>query len=356
MDLPKLLQSGAWREGHVQGIAVDAARGFIYYSFTTVLLKTDFKGAPVGCVGHLAGHLGCITFDAEKNRVYGSLELKHDAIGAGIIRRTGWDPSAEDGFYLVSFEGDRIDRMDLNAETDDVMRAVYLSNVVKDYRETDEASGAPHRYGCSGIDGTALGPAFGTRGKAEKIMVAYGVYGDTARADNDYQVILQYDRSIIDRFGKPLDQADPHHSGPAAFEARYFFYTGNTVYGVQNLEYDPAADLWLTAVYRGKKERFSNFPLFLIDNKKAPVTAPLAGRGGERGAVLSPADLGAWDKSGEAIRGCDFPLGQTGVAAMGDGRFYFSEPISDKAAGTFSSTVRLYRFDPQYPELFIPCS
>nr|MBP7951722.1 DNA modification methylase [Verrucomicrobiales bacterium] len=41
-------------------------------------------------VVRLAGHLGCITFCPEDGNVYGSLEQKHDAIGAGIIRRTGW--------------------------------------------------------------------------------------------------------------------------------------------------------------------------------------------------------------------------------------------------------------------------
>ena len=44
MKLPNNIFSGNWKEGHVQGIAVDAERGFVYYSFTTILLKTDFQG------------------------------------------------------------------------------------------------------------------------------------------------------------------------------------------------------------------------------------------------------------------------------------------------------------------------
>ena len=71
-DLPDRIFSGYWREGHVQGIAVDTERGFVYYSFTTILLKTDLAGNPVGSVLNLAGHLGCITYDAEANAVYGS--------------------------------------------------------------------------------------------------------------------------------------------------------------------------------------------------------------------------------------------------------------------------------------------
>ena len=86
-NLPTSIYSGAFREGHVQGIAIDRVRGYVYYSFTTMRLKTDLGGTPVGSVVRLAGHLGCITYDPERNLIYGSLEMKHDAIGAGIIGR-----------------------------------------------------------------------------------------------------------------------------------------------------------------------------------------------------------------------------------------------------------------------------
>ena len=113
-NLPTSIYSGAFREGHVQGIAIDRVRGYVYYSFTTMLLKTDLGGTPVGSVVRLAGHLGCITYDPERNLIYGSLEMKHDAIGAGIIGRTGWDPSAEDAFYLVSFDCASILQMNMD--------------------------------------------------------------------------------------------------------------------------------------------------------------------------------------------------------------------------------------------------
>ena len=47
MNLPNTILSGFWKEGHVQGIAVDTQRGFVYYSFTTILLKTDLEGNPL---------------------------------------------------------------------------------------------------------------------------------------------------------------------------------------------------------------------------------------------------------------------------------------------------------------------
>lgn len=352
MTLPNRIESGYWKEGHVQGIAVDTVRGFVYYSFTTILLKTDLAGNPLGSVENLVGHLGCIQFDPEYNRVYGSLELKHDAIGSSIVNRTGKALAEEDSFYLVSFDASAINRMGMDAEKDGVMRAVYLSDVVNDYLSDDEISGKKHRFGCSGIDGTALGPVFGkSKDSPKKIMVAYGIYGDTERKDNDYQVILQYDRSVIDTYALPLDQSNPHHNGPEAAEARYFFFTGNTRYGIQNLEYDPHSENWFVAVYCGNKDAYSNFPLFVIDGKKTPVEKALWGRGGSTGLVLSSATPGKIDLCGK-VYGSHFPYGQTGMMSLGNGDFYFSEPHSIKEEKKYSSCVVKYRFDPESEELF----
>jgi hypothetical protein len=44
-----------------------------------------------------------------------------------------------------------------------------------------------------------------------------------------------------------------HKSGPDAPEAKYFVYTGNTTFGVQNLEYDAYTGDFLAAVYNGRK-------------------------------------------------------------------------------------------------------
>ena len=72
--------------GHVQGIAVDKNREYMYFSFTTCLLKTDMNGNLIGSVTGLAGHLGCIAYNYENGKVYGSLEFKHDAIGKGVLK------------------------------------------------------------------------------------------------------------------------------------------------------------------------------------------------------------------------------------------------------------------------------
>lgn len=183
-------------------------------------------------------------------------------------------------------------------------------------------------------------------------MIAYGIYGDVERADNDYQVILQYDPSVIDNYGKPLNQATPHHSGPAA-EARYFVYTGNTTYGVQNLEYDPSSCTWLVAVYVGKKPQFPNYTTFFIDGSVTPKQTELTGRAGEQGLVLTLANLGEMGEAG--ISGCRFPDGSTGIYADGKGSYFFSKPSNNKEAKTHSSTVTKYKMDKSNPQVFVTC-
>lgn len=349
---PSNIFSGNFKEGHIQGIAVDSERGFVYYSFTMVLIKTDLDGKLVGSVERLAGHLGCITYDAERNRVYGSLELKHDVIGRGIVERTGHALADEDAFYLVEFDVGQITRIGMDAERDGIMRAVYLRDVIEDYTATDEVSGRPHRYGCSGIDGVALGPVFGEAPDSDKkIMVAYGIYREVDRADNDHQVILQFDTSVFDRFAQPLDQSAPHHSGPETCEARYFFRTGNTTFGVQNLEYDSHSRNWFVAVYPGQKEAFENFRMFAIDGRIAAERLPLIGRAGESGLLLCSAKIGKPSKN-ESIFGSHFLWGSTGMASLGDGCFYFSENGSIPEEKLFFSNLRLYRYAPDSSELF----
>ena len=114
-SLPKNVYSGTWAAGHCQGIAVDLAKGYMYYSFTTVFVKTDLAGNFVGSVTGLCGHLGCITFNPDDGRVYGSLEYKNDAIGRGIVQMLGGGIEIPDRFYMAIFDVDRIDRADMPA-------------------------------------------------------------------------------------------------------------------------------------------------------------------------------------------------------------------------------------------------
>lgn len=344
--LPLTIFSGDFHGcGHVQGIAVDAKREYVYYSFTTMLVKTDIHGNFIGSVTGIIGHLGCMAYCPYDGRIYCSLEYKDDCIGRGVLGISGSEKQPEIGFYIAVFDADKITRSNMSAETDGVMSAVYLTTVTQDYL----AEG--HRYGCSGIDGLSFGPEFGTRTGKTYLNVCYGIYSDTDRADNDCQVLLHYDAAGWKEYERPLTQDKMHKSGPASPDARYFVYTGNTDWGVQNLEYDPFSGDWLMAVYRGHKPQFPNRNMYFIDGSAAAEDRELPGYGGLRGKMLTLAKRGINHSSG--IFGIDFEYGSTGIVSLGDGRFYFSENSDD--GERHSTTLRLYRSTDGHP-FFIPLS
>ena len=338
INYPKQIYSGKWSTGHVQGIAIDKRREYMYYSFTTSLVKTDVHGNVIGSVTGLAGHLGCIAFNYEDGHVYGSLEYKHDQIGQGILDRYTDNAQVEDGFYIAVFDVEKINRVGMDAESDGVMKAVYLKEVVKDF------SAENHRYGCSGIDGTTFGPAIDENNGKNYLYVAYGIYGDVSRTDNDYQVILRYDISDWEKHCKPLNQKHMHHSGPISPDDKYFLFTGNTTYGIQNIEYDSYTKKFLVAVYVGEKKQYPNYPFFTIDALRKPEEQLLKGFNDceEKGKVIFLSDDGILDKSSN-IYGWNFKYGATGMIALGDGYYYFSH--NREAKNDAETTVKLYKWD-----------
>ena len=290
MKLPHTITVHAGHTGgHLQGIAYDAKKQHLYLSFTTCLLKTDLTGRVLGRVEGIVGHLGCIAWNDRERCVYGSLEYKQDAIGQGIARNLGQDVPAQSGFYMARFDAYKIDRPRMDALRDGVMDAVHLQEVYDDYA-------APgHRYGCSGIDGcTFVGDS--------RLYVAYGIYGDTQRRDNDAQVLLQYDVS----------------------DWEHFLHTGNTTYGIQNLEYDASLGAMVAAVYPGKKPEFPNYDLFFIDSERLTLT-DFAGHSDHR------------------FCGSYFPYGTEGLCSLGDGYFYIGRDVKEGSA--HGALVELYRFD-----------
>lgn len=96
--------TGTWGNCHIQGIAVDKENGFIYYSFTTKLIKVKLSGEIIGTVDGLAGHLGCIAFNKKDGCVYGSLEYKNDIIGKGILNAINSSETFEDAFFIAKFD------------------------------------------------------------------------------------------------------------------------------------------------------------------------------------------------------------------------------------------------------------
>ncbi len=321
--------------GHIQGIAIDAQRKYMYCSFTTCLIKTDMHGKLIGSVKGLAGHLGCIAYNYSDGRVYGSLEYKHDSIGKGILARLENQKEVTDGFYVAVFDVEKIDRMDMDAEKDGIMKAVYLDEVYKDY------SSHGHKYGCSGIDGLTFAPAPGDCNGKKYLYVAYGIYSDVNRKDNDHQVILRYDIDDWKLYEAPLDQQNMHRKGPDMPDSKYFVYTGNTTFGIQNLEYDEHTQCMFAAVYKGRKEEFPNYPMYVIDMKKTAEFCELKGLN-QSGEMLGLADCGTKDET-TGISGINFGYGETGMISLGDGHFYFSRSFT--ANECWGSDIGLYRFE-----------
>ena len=321
------LYTGAWGNLHLQGIAVDKKQGYIYYSFTTQLIKATLEGQIVGALTGLVGHLGCIAFNEEDGCVYGSLEYKNDSIGKGILRSLNKGSSFADAFYVACFDVARIDRLGIPAEGSDIMRCSYLKEVVHDYNSTGtDVSGktVPHRYGCSGIDGITFGPLPGkSQEEGMYLYIAYGIYSDLTRKDNDHQILLCFDPADVKQYAESLDQGHMHTQGPAAPLHKFFVYTGNTTYGVQNLEYDPHTNAFFMAVYTGKKPGFPNYSLFAADASAAPEYRKLQGLE-EQGEILILLPAGLHDEATE-LYGWHFPHGSTGLCSLGNGSWLIAE-------------------------------
>jgi len=99
-----------------------------------------------------------------------------------------------------------------------------------------------------------------------------------------------------------------------------------------------------SAVYNGTKEKYPNYPLYVIDGAKKAVLKPVSGqKQPEKGLMLELLNAGIYDeKSG--VYGWKFPLGQTGLIALGDGYYYISKNGSPEK-GVSNSTVKLYKWN-----------
>ena len=350
--LPLVQNGGSWDAGHVQGIAVDLRGGYIYYSFTTLLARYNFQGKLIGTLVGWTGHLGDLDFNAADGKVYGSLEYKKDK-----------------AFYAAIIDVGKIDRVGIDAGKSDLFRTVYLPEVAKDYSADVNGDGVfdgddgkyrgnvvaspDHRYDCSGIDGVAFGPEFGHRDGKTYLTIAYGIYGNVDRSDNDHQVLLQYDIADWPRYASPLSEAAPHRRGPTAVHGKYFVRTGNTSYGVQNLSYDETLHRWFLGVYQGRKPSFPNYLMFAVDAAERPATGPLVGvraadgKGWEQGTVLRLADDGLRD-SATGVRGWN-QRADVGFQPVGNGLFYLSARAGGKGRQSSNLTLMRWTGDPKAP-------
>lgn len=355
IDLPETIYSGKQGPFHVQGIAVDKTNGYVYFSFTDRLVKTDLSGRLIGSVIDIVGHLGDLAFDAETGKLYASLEFKNDAIGKGIREKMGLTSSQQTAFYIAIFDGSRIVTPDMRADQDGILQTVYLKEVLEDYQAEWTAGDnmIKHRFGCSGIDGITLAPSIGRKKRSKKYLyVAYGIYGDAARDDNDCQALLKYDISGWDKLAKALIQDEPHHSGPKKIVDKYFVKTGNTRYGIQNLAYDDHTGNFFAAVYRGNKPQFPNYSLFVIDGHKKPFKTTIAADARTINVKTLPLLQAGLKDEATGIRGWHFKWGATGLFPLGDGLFYISHN-RETTEGRHETTLYKYRWTGNDEEAFV---
>ena len=290
---------------HVQGIAYDDATGCFFCSFTTAFYKIDREGRILATIDGIHGHLGAMCFDPGTRKVYASLECKDDEIGRGVSKALGVKgyTREETRFYIAE--------IDVDAMT---MQTHEVAEVRKDYLSGD--------YGCGGMDGVAIAPAFGKapqeRGDddGKYLYLAYGVYGDTTRTDNNHNILLRYS---LDDLSTP--------------DRKYFIPTGNTTYGVQNLMYDSYTDRLYMLVYRGRKRQYPNYGIFALDMEQDPVSLPsLPGVPYHKGGCLYLNSFLGWYPS----------VGSTGICSLGDGRYYVG--MSGKQDGKQFCDFKIYRY------------
>jgi hypothetical protein len=305
---------------HVQGVAMDQKSKLMYCSFTSAFFKADLEGNIIGSITGINGHLGAMTFDAKGRKVYASLEVKDDAIGKGIADALGAErhERSSSNFYVAEIDVDKVTGLDIPFDEAVVLHPMH--EVRKDYLESVTIDGQEyeHRYGCSGMDGITIGPGFGKSGKRKQCLyVAYGIYADMNRKDNDHNVLLCFD---LDDLSQPV--------------AKYFVHTGNTRYGVQNLAYDKATKKLYLAVYKGSKPQYPNYSMFTLDMKQEPFVAKLSDVPYEESEVLQL----------KVSEGSHFKWGSTGLCPLGDGSWYISH--QGKADGSQYCDATLYNENP----------
>lgn len=181
---------------HLQGFS--NGNGFMYWSFTDSLVKTTLNGTVKCQIEIHGGHLGDI--DYHNGKIYGSY-LKNSLPGHA------WEDWT--GFKIYVFDANDLQVLNvINLDICDYYKSITCTE--EDIR------------GFQGIDGVAIAP---DENGEDKLFVACALYTGE-----------KYSNQIILRFS--LD---------GQYETEYHIPTGNTVYGIQNFDYDSENnEFWFT--------------------------------------------------------------------------------------------------------------
>lgn len=284
---------------HLQGICVDDKMEYMYFSYTDVLAKVDMKtGKVVATIGGFGpgsfyssggAHLGCLAY--YNGRIYGSLEYK----------------SPGKKFFVAVFDETKITETGMNIndlavkKEDYGVYSILLEEPTADFRDplndrdaiieggsTDGTAvneqNLGHKFGCSGIDGVTFAPMPGSSDGKIYMFVSYGIYGWADCYDNDYNVLQVYDPAefaIPNENGKlrlftyerGLEKTYDESEALRAADTLYVF-TGNTLYGTQNLEVDKDTGDIVLYTYANTKG-WPGYTMYVVDGSKAPEVKEL---------------------------------------------------------------------------------
>ena len=323
---------------HVQGIVCDKDAGRMYFSFTDTFIVTDMEGKVLGSVNRIQGHLGAMTFDSESRKVYASLECKDDVIGKGLSDFA----KGRSMFYIAIIDVDKVKHVGMDSENNEAFKIVCVKDATKDYHakvKVQDGTELEHRYGCSGIDGVAIAPKIGKKKGRNYLYVAYGIYKDENRQDNDCQVLLRYKMKKLDKYAGTVKFGEFYSKGPSRPLDKYFVFTGNTNWGVQNMAYDPSLKKMFMFVYKGSKQVFPNYDTFIFDIASKPVKRHVDGVSYDKKKhpmIGSPEN---------PVGGVRFKYGSTGVSPLGEGLFFISENGRNPETGLQNCRARHYKWD-----------
>ncbi len=182
---------------HMQGFS--SGNGYMYWSFTDTLVKTTLEGI-VKCQVYVGGgHLG--DCDYHDGKIYASF-MKNALPGH---EWADWS-----GYKLYIFD----------AEDLRLLNSINLD--ICDYYKSITCTPEDTR-GFQGIDGVAIAPD--PVSGEDKVFIACALFTGEKYSN---QIILQFD----------LD---------GKYETEYHIPTGNTVFGIQNLDYDAEnKEFWFT--------------------------------------------------------------------------------------------------------------
>ena len=182
---------------HMQGFT--SGNGYMYWSFTDTLVKTTLDGIMRCQVEIHGGHLGDCEY--HDGKIYVSY------MGNALPGHAWEDWTA---FKIYVFDAEDLHVIEI-IDLDICYEYQKITCTPEDTR------------GFQGIDGVAIAPDPKTG--EEKMFVACALYTDEKYSN---QIILQF----------TLD---------GKYETEYYIPTGNTVYGIQNLDYDADnKEFWFT--------------------------------------------------------------------------------------------------------------